>query len=253
MKRLEGKVALVTGAAGGIGTAIAQKLHSEGASLILVDLDADKLNQAAAQLGNAICVAGDVSTEELNKKAVQAAIDNFGGLHLAALNAGIEGAAGVIGDLPIEAFDKVMSVNVRGVFLGLSAIMPHMKSAGGGAIVMTSSSLGRRGTVAISPYVVSKHAVLGMMRSAALEGADHGIRVNTVNPGPIETRMVRSVGASVVPENPDAFREMLTGMVPMKRYGQPEEVANMVSFLLSDEASYCSGNLYAVDGAVTTA
>lgn len=252
MLRMNGRVALVTGAAGGIGTAIARKLRAEGASVVLVDCDEDALAALAAELGDAVAVAGDVTSPDLNARAVETALARFGKLDAAALNAGIEGPAGPIGTMAVEDFDQVMNVNVRGVFLGLSSVMPSM-SANGGSIVLTSSTLGFTSSPGISPYVASKHAVMGLMRTAALEGAERNIRVNAINPGPVETRMVRAVGAAVSPADPQAFRTALTGMVPMKRYGQPEEVANFVCFLLSDEASYCSGGFHTIDGAYTAA
>lgn len=249
MARHANRTALITGAAGGIGAEIARKLHGEGAALVLVDRDKAALRALADELGGAEIVCGDVSTAELNARAVATALSSFGTLDAVALNAGIEGPCAPIGVLPVEEFDKVMNVNVRSVFLGLSSAIPAMTA--GGAIVLTSSTLGFTGTPGISPYVTSKHAVMGLMRSAALECAERDIRVNAVNPGPIETRMVRAVGAAASPESPDAFRQALTDLVPMKRYGQPEEVANMVSFLLSGEASYCTGAFYTVDGALT--
>ncbi len=249
MSRHTNRTALITGAAGGIGSAIARKLRAEGASLVLVDRDEAALKALAEELGSAQIVCGDVSTPDLNTRAIATALTAFGKLDAVALNAGIEGACAPIGVLPVEEFDKVMSINVRGVFLGLSHAIPAMNA--GGAIVLTSSTLGFTGTSGLSPYVTSKHAVMGLMRTAAIECAERDIRVNAINPGPIETRMVRAVGEAASPESPAAFRQALTDMVPMKRYGQPAEVANLVSFLLSDEASYCTGGFYTVDGAYT--
>lgn len=251
MGRMDGRVALVTGAAGGIGSAVAHKLSAEGAGLVLVDRDEAALAALAAELPGAQAVVGDVTTPELYERAVNAALASFGKLNAAALNAGVEGAPGRIGELPVEEFDRVMNVNVRGIFLSLSRVMPAM-SANGGSIVLTSSTFGITATPNFSPYVASKHAVMGLMRTAALEGAERNIRVNTINPGPIDTRMVRDLEQAVSPGDPLAFRNALTGMVPLKRYGQPAEVANLVCFLLSDEASYCTGGFHTVDGAYTT-
>ena len=163
----------------------------------------------------------------------------------------------LIVDTPVEMFDKVMSVNVRGVWLGLKYIMPEMNKRGGGSIVITSSTAGVRGSPRMSPYSTSKHAVIGLMRSAAMEGSSMGIRVNTVNPAPIQTRMMRSIesqrldvgglGFSSVEE----IQETTAESSPLKRYGEPEEVANLMMFLASDESSYCNGGVYMVDGGVT--
>lgn len=249
MGRLAGKIALITGAAGGIGSALAHKLRAEGASLVLVDRDENGLRALAAELGGAEIVVGDVSVPETNVRAVATAISAYGRLDAVALNAGIEGGSGAIGELPVEEFDKVMNVNVRSVFLGLSSVIPAMRP--GGAIVLTSSTLGVTAVAGFSPYVASKHAVMGLMRTAAIECGERNIRVNAINPGPIETRMVKSVSRLASPGDPDAFRKILTEMIPMKRFGEPSEVANLACFLLSDEASYCSGGFYTVDGAYT--
>ncbi len=158
-----------------------------------------------------------------------------------------------IPDYPLETFDQVMAVNVRGVFLGLQYVIPVMRQRGGGSIVITSSTAGIRGTPGLAAYNTSKHAVIGLMRVAALEGAPDGIRVNTVNPAPIETRMMRSLeemrtssasGSVTVAQT----KQGIAARIPLQRYGNPEEVARVMLFLASDESSFCTGGVYMVDG-----
>ena len=190
MTDMAGKTALITGATGGIGRATAAAFVSRGANVVLADLDRAALDEMAAAIGPQAAVAVcDVTDEAQTAAAVALAAKTFGGIDVAVLNAGIEGKVGLIGDMALADFDRVMNVNVRGVFIGLSAVMPAMRAAGkGGSIVILSSTAGRRGTAALSPYITSKHAVVGLMKCAALEGAADTIRVNCVNPGPIETR-----------------------------------------------------------------
>lgn len=252
MSQLKGKVALITGAAGGIGAATARAMHREGASLVLCDLEGSGQAALAHELGDrAIACDMDVTSEEETAAAVKAAQDAFGHIDIAVLNAGTEGAAGAIGETPLANFDKVIDVNVRGVFIGLSAIMPVMKAGPGGSIVILSSTAGRRGTPNLSPYITSKHAVVGLMKCAALEGASDGIRVNTVNPGPIATRMMDAIEESFAPGAAQEVHASMEGAIPMGRYGKAEEVAEIIAFLSSDAASYCTGNIYGVDGGLT--
>lgn len=252
MSDLSGKVALVTGASGGIGMATARLLHERGARLVLSDLADEGPVELMAELGkDAVWCRCDVTQEADNAAMVRIALDTFGTLDIAVLNAGIEGRAGAIGETSLENFDRVMAVNVRGVFAGLSQVMPVMKRAGSGVVTIISSTAGRRGTANLSPYITSKHAVVGLMKCAALEGAPHGVRVNTVNPGPIATRMMEQLEREFSPDSPQAAHEQLLGLIPAGRYGTAEEVAEMIAFLSSGRASYCSGNIYGVDGAYT--
>ena len=164
---------------------------------------------------------------------------------------GIEGNIKPIPEYPIEVFDRVIAVNVRGVWLGLKHVIPVMAKGGGGSIVITSSTSGIHGYAGVSAYVTSKHAVIGMMRTAALECAPLKIRVNTVNPAPIETRMMRSLEEQFVPGHPGQAKEQMQATIPLGRYGQPEEVADVMLFLASDQSSFCTGGIYMVDGGVS--
>lgn len=252
MGGLQDKVAIITGGAGGIGIAAATKFVAEGAKVLLVDLDEDALAASAADLGDAAawCVA-DVSDPEGTQSCVRAAVDAFGGVDILLANAGIEGQVKPIVDQDVEMFDKVIAVNVRGVWLSLKYAIPEIAKRGGGAIVITSSVAGIHGSPGVSPYVTSKHAVIGMMRSAALECAPMNIRVNTVNPSPVETRMMRSLEEGIMPGDAEAAHTMITGSIPLGRYGEPEDVANLMAFLAGDEARFLTGGVYMVDGGIS--
>lgn len=251
MGRLEGKRAIITGAARGIGAAAARRFVQEGARVLLVDLLEEPIAALAAELGaeNAEAHAADVSDEAATKGYVDAAVAAFGGLDVMLLNAGIEGDLKPFADYPTEMFDKVMAVNVRGVWLGLKYGMAAM-TPGGGSIVCTSSTSGIRATRHISPYTASKHAVIGLARSAALEGAEHDIRVNTVNPSPIDTPMIHAIEEKRGLKAAGSNATMAQG-TPLQRYGKPEEVAALMLYLASDEASFCTGGVYMVDGGVS--
>ena len=195
MARLAGKIALITGGAGGIGQAAAKLFAAEGARVVLVDLDEAELQNAVQTIGEDVAsyAVADVTQPEQVQSYVNSAVERWGGIDIFLANAGIEGALYPIPDYPIDIFDQVIAVNVRGVWLGLKYVIPVIRGRGGGSIVITSSTAGIGGSAGISAYVTSKHAVIGLMRTAALECAPLNIRVNTVNPAPIETRMMRSL------------------------------------------------------------
>ena len=256
MARLEGKVAIITGATGGIGQAASRLFAEEGARVALVDLNEDALQQLTQSIGEdkASYTVADVTDPDQTRAYVEAAVNRWGGVDILLANAGIEGAVSAIPDYPIDVFDRVISVNVRGVWLGLKYAIPAMKERGGGSIVITSSTAGIGGTSEMSAYNTSKHAVIGLMRVAALECAQDGIRVNTVNPAPIETRMMRSIEEQRVAAMDDAdisietAKQSYAQRIPLRRYGNPEEVARMMLFLASDDSSFCTGGIYMVDG-----
>lgn len=256
MGRLTGKVAVMTGGAGGIGRAAGKLFVEEGAQVLLVDLNETALRDAVHDIGSdaASYAVADTTQPDQVERFVKTAVERYGGIDVFLANAGIEGQIHSIPDYPIDIFDRVIAVNVRGVWLGLKYVIPVMRDRGGGSIVITSSTAGIKGSPMLSAYVTSKHAVIGMMRSAANECAPLGIRVNTVNPAPIETRMMRSLEemrAEMAPGDPPTIaeiKETYASMTPLKRYGEPEEVAKMMLFLASDESSFCTGGVYMVDG-----
>jgi NAD(P)-dependent dehydrogenase (short-subunit alcohol dehydrogenase family) len=253
MGRLDGKVAIITGGAGGIGIEAGRLFVREGARVLLVDLSEKALQQAVQTIGSeAVSYAvADVTQPEQVQHYVRVATERYHGIDIFLNNAGIEGVVQPITDYPIDVFDQVMAVNVRGAWLGLKYVMPEMQKRGGGSIIITSSVAGIRGTAGVSAYITSKHAVIGMMRTAALEGAPLGIRVNTVNPAPIETRMMRSLEEGFAPGAAEQAKQRIASTVPLQRYGSPEEVAQVMLFLASDESRYCTGGVYMVDGGIS--
>lgn len=248
--RFAGKVAIVTGGAAGIGRAVTDRLAAEGARVAIVDRDAAALRQADEELGSALTIEADVSDEQSVIGYVRRTLDELGHLDLFFNNAGIEGRLAPFTEQRVEDFDKVIAVNLRGVFLGLREVLKAMIAQGtGGAIVNTASMAGIRGAADFSPYVASKHGVVGLTRCAALQATPHGIRVNAIAPGHIDTRMARDLTKQANPDDPAQARERFAAQVPLGRYGTAEEVSNLVTFLLSDEASYISGSLHLVDAA----
>jgi len=208
MAKLDGRVAIITGGSGGIGRAAAKRFVDEGAQVLLVDIEERALREAIGAIGEtrASFVCADVTSDDDTQRYVKTALDRYGRIDILLANAGIEGKFKPIPEYPIEVFDRVIAVNVRGVWLGLKHVIPMMAKGGGGSIVITSSTAGIHGYPAASAYVTSKHAVIGMMRTAALECAPLKIRVNTVNPAPIETRMMRSIEEQMAPGHADRPR-----------------------------------------------
>jgi NAD(P)-dependent dehydrogenase (short-subunit alcohol dehydrogenase family) len=253
MQRLENKTALITGAAAGIGAAAAKLFVKQGARVFLVDTNEEGLRTTvqAAGSGQASCTVANVADESSTQEYVRLAKNYLGGIDIALLNAGIEGEVHPIADCPTEVFDQVLAVNLKGVWLGLKYIMPVMAAGGGGSIVLTSSTAGVKGRAGLAPYVASKHGVIGLMRSAAQEGAPDGIRINTVNPSPVETRMMRSLEQGFSPKNPERFRKKMADRLALGRYAEPAEIANLMLFLASDEASYVTGSVNMIDGGTT--
>jgi len=247
VRSMAGRVALVTGAAGGIGGATAARLCRDGAGVVLVDADGDAVERAAKELdGEVIAVAADVSREEDVARYMDAAMARFGRVDLHHLNAGIPGSAAALPDLTVEDFDRVIAVNLRGPFLGLrAAFRQYARQEGGGAIVVTASIASLRGSADLVPYHASKHGVLGLVRSAAVFGGPLGVRVNAVAPGIVPTALFAGSGTGPG-SGADTVRRASTS--PMRRAGTPEEIAGVVSFLLGPDAAYLTGEVVSVDG-----
>jgi NAD(P)-dependent dehydrogenase (short-subunit alcohol dehydrogenase family) len=250
-----GKVALVTGAGNGIGRATALAFAGSGARLVLVDRDAAAGEAAAGvirqQGGEARFVAADVTRSAEVAGYVKAALDAYGTIDCFFNNAGIEGKWAHTAEYDEAMFDSVIAVNVKGVFLGLRHVLPVMLARGSGAIVNTASVAGLVATPGMPAYVASKHAVIGLTKTAAGEVARHGVRVNAVCPGPVDTRMIHSLEAQLDPADPARVSRRYQAAIPMGRYVHPDEIANTVLFLCSDLAAAITGAQYVVDGGRT--
>ena len=253
MGRLADKVAVITGGAGGIGVAAGQRFVAEGASVLLVDLDEAALEIACQDIGSnqVSYMMGDVTRQADNDQMMALACERYGGVDIFLANAGIEGDVQSILAYDEARFDQVMAVNVKGPFLGLKAAIPALQKRGGGSVIITSSVAGVQGAAGITPYVTSKHAVIGMMKSAAKECAAMNIRVNTVNPSPVDTRMMRSLEEGFRPGEAEVAKAQLEQNIPMGRYAQADDIANIMLFLASDDASFVTGSVYMADGGST--
>jgi NAD(P)-dependent dehydrogenase (short-subunit alcohol dehydrogenase family) len=254
MNRLQDKVVIITGGAGGIGKAAGELFVAEGACVLLVDLDEDALVEATDDIGSnrVSYFTGDVTRPEDNAAMVACAEERYGGVDVLLANAGIEGDVMPLLEYDVARFEQVMSVNVKGPFLGLQAAVPAMVKRGGGSIVITSSVAGVQGAAGIAPYATSKHAVIGLMRSAAKEFAPLGIRVNTVNPSPVETRMMRSIESGFGADGAEAAKARIAAQIPMQRYAEPEDIAKVMLYLASDDSGWVTGSVNMADGGLTS-
>jgi len=249
-RHFERKTALVVGGTTGIGRSTALAFAAAGANVVVAGLGAAAGRQVesdvrAVQGAQCLFVETDVTRESEIEALMDRAIDRFGRLHMAVNNAGIEGRFGPVQDLAVEDFDRIIAVNLRGVWLGLKHQVRHMLTHGGGAIVNTSSSAGVTGISNVAVYTASKHGVVGLTKAAALELAQKGIRVNAVAPGPVNTGLLhRMIGGHVDPA-------VVAASVPMGRISEPDETANAIVWLCSDAASYITGHTLLVDGGLT--
>lgn len=250
-----GKVALITGGGNGIGRAASLAFARHGAKLVVVDRDTAAAEATAGIVrqkgGEAVAVTADVTKSDEVKAYVKATIEKFGRIDCFFNNAGIEGKLAHTAEYDEAVFDAVIGVNVKGIFLGLRHVLPEMIRQGSGAVVNTASVAGLVGTPGMPAYVASKHAVIGLTKTAAGEVARQGIRVNAVCPGPVDTRMIHALEEQIAPGNAAAMSERYQAAQPTGRYTTVEEIANMVLFLCSDLAANTTGGQFVVDGGRT--
>jgi NAD(P)-dependent dehydrogenase (short-subunit alcohol dehydrogenase family) len=254
--RLDGKVAVVTGAAGVIGTAAITLLAERGAKIVAVDRREQDLNAAVRELpasAEALVVAADVTQEDEVADYVRATTNRFGTIDVFYNNAGVEGEVKPITEYSLEAFRRVLDVNVVGVFLGLKHVLPVMLKQNKGSIINTASIAGLMGSPHIAVYSASKHAVVGLTKSVAWECTGTDVRINCVCPGLIDSRMLSAIFQGRFGGNAPPPLDKIVERIPARRLGQASEVASIVAFLASDEASYVSGSAYTVDGGRTAA
>ncbi|MDO5722661.1 MAG: glucose 1-dehydrogenase [Actinomycetaceae bacterium] len=255
--RFEDKAVIITGGAGGIGLSTAIRLAEEGAKITLVDISEEGLAKAKQQLLEEVpgaevltCVA-DVSNEDDVKAYVAATVEAYGAIDGFFNNAGIDGKRFPLPDYTPEEFERVMTINSTGVFLGLKHVLEQMAKQGRGAIVNTASIGGILGWSSQYGYIASKHAVVGMTRAAAAEFACKGLQINAVAPGGIKTPMAADAMRQLNPDDPSAAERQFAARIPAKRMGTPEELAGAVAFLLSEDAAFINGHILLVDGGQT--
>jgi NAD(P)-dependent dehydrogenase (short-subunit alcohol dehydrogenase family) len=243
-QRLVNKVAVVTGAGQGIGLGIAMSLHSEGARVVLADVKPD-IEQVAIDLGeNALAVHADVTQWTDVQALMSAAVEAFGGLDVLVNNAGIDGDWFPTAECTLENFDRVIGVNLRGVFMGMKAAIPHMLERGGGSLINIGSMVGLVAVPGIPAYIASKGGVIALTRATAVEYGSVGIRANSICPGCIETPLSQS-------GEPRREGDKGVALTPMGRWGRPEEIASLAVYFASDESRYTTGQAISVDGGYT--
>lgn len=249
MKKLEGKIALITGGAGSIGQETARLFIEHGAKVMLVDLKEEALKEAAEAVGGGTAVAycaADVTNAEATQQYIQKTLDQFGSLDIFFANAGIEGVVKSLEEYPEEMYDQVMAVNVKGVWLGCKYGLPKLNE--GGSFIITSSVAGLAGTANVSAYVTSKHAVVGLMKVAALEAAPRNIRVNSIHPSPVDNRMMRSLEEGFAPGHGAEAMKQFAAAIPLRHYADSIDIAQAALFLASDDSKFISAVQLPVDG-----
>ncbi|MDC0739305.1 SDR family NAD(P)-dependent oxidoreductase [Cognatishimia sp. SS12] len=255
MAALSGKTCVITGGAGSLGIATAKLFHAEGANLVLVDLDMTALRDAAeaafgTALDNVLLVAADVSDEADAARYIREAVDRFGAISVVFSNAGNFGVVAPITEYPSDVFASVLHVHVHGAFLAAKYAVPHMDK--GGSIIITSSVAGTRGDPGVYGYITAKHAQTGLMRCLSKELAPKGIRVNSINPGPIDNSFQKNVEIGLGEEIGQDGTEFFDSIIPMGRHGTPDEIAQSVLYLASDQSAFTTGITLMVDGGMSS-
>jgi NAD(P)-dependent dehydrogenase (short-subunit alcohol dehydrogenase family) len=248
MKTLENKIAIVTGGGSGIGEAISLLFASEGAKVVVSDIDEKNGNRVVSDIksknGEALFVKTDISNPDDNKRLVEETIKKYGGLHIAVNNAGIGGPSAPVGEYPIDGWNKVVAINLSGVFYGMRYQIPAMLKSGEGSIINVASILGSVGFANSSAYVAAKHGVVGLTKNAAIEYAQKNIRVNSIGPGFIRTPLVeKSLDEETL--------KFLETKHPIGRLGESNEVAELALWLASSKSSFVTGSYYTIDGGYT--
>ena len=253
--KLKNKVAIITGATGDIGKNTAKKFLQEGAKVMLAGRSAEKLSRLQNELnvdGKVHNLAGEVCSESYVETLIEETLKEFSQVDIMFANAGIEGRTAALEEQTMEDFTNLLNVNVIGVWLCIKhSIKVMKKNQGDSSIIVTSSGAGVLGYAGGGPYIASKHAVNGLVRAGAAELADSGIRINVAAPGPIDNRMMNDLAVSLNPDDPGAVRAAFEQNIPMQRWGKNEEIANLVAFLASEEASFCTGGIFMADGGMT--
>jgi NAD(P)-dependent dehydrogenase (short-subunit alcohol dehydrogenase family) len=248
---LNGRVALITGGAGSIGAATARVLVGAGARVVLADQDAEALAGVVAELGeqHAAGRAGDVTDSEFVRDTVALAVERFGGLDVAFANAGVFGEVASIIDYPEQVFDHVLAVNVKGTFLVCKYALAAMRE--GGSLIINSSVVGLTSDAGICAYATSKHAVIGLMRTAMHEAAPRGIRVNTIHPGPVDNQFQHAIEMTATGESRESAAAAFERRIPLARHARPDEIAQTVAFLASAPSAFITGATIAIDGGLS--
>lgn len=255
MTALAGKKTLITGGASGIGEATTRLFIDAGAEVFIVDHDAQRMGSLKAELNSPrlhSCTADLRQNDDIRRYSEQA-LASLGDIDVAIFNAGICGANTSLEDYPESLFDELLQINMKAVWLGMRAVVPGMKARQRGSIILTSSIQGLSALPGTTAYTTAKHALVGMMKGAALELAPYNVRVNTVHPGYVATPMMDTIHRMVNPDAPNDFQAAIASSVPMKRYAKPEEIAALIRHLASDEASYSTGGTFTADGGLLAA
>ncbi len=254
--RLNSKTAIVTGATGGIGAATSKRYLEEGANLVMVGRSEEKLISLMKSLdnpSNALTCVADSKDESAISKCISRTYEKFGSVDIVIANAGTEGIVKPLTDFTVEEFNDVIDTNVIGVWLYMKYAFPIMQKQKSGSFIAVASTAGLVGFNGLCPYIASKHAVCGMVKTACLENGPMNVRVNALAPGPVDNRMMDSIGEQLNPDDPSSVVDIVNSMVATNRYSTNEEIANLALFLGSDESSNCSGSVYVCDGGFTAA